>query len=90
MEKDFNKGGFFSALTSMKNVKSLSIDRLPCKFYKTMWGTVGDDFCALAHELFSSGTLSEFLNQGFIKIIQKNSRRDSIIGCRSIILFGVA
>jgi hypothetical protein len=36
----------------------LGIDGLPCEFYKVMWDTTGDDFCNLAYEVFSLGSLS--------------------------------
>ena len=62
LERDFTKEEYFNALTSMKNGKSPSIDGQPCEFYKTMWSRVGDDFCALPNEVFSTSSLYEFLN----------------------------
>lgn len=50
---------------------------------------MGDDFCALAHELILSGTLCKFPNQGLIKIIPNNSRRDSLSRWPLITLLGV-
>nr|KUM49997.1 hypothetical protein ABT39_MTgene3225 [Picea glauca] len=47
-----------------------------------MWDSIGDDFCSLASEVFASGRLSEFLNQGLIKLIPKNAARDTIGGWR--------
>lgn len=87
--KDFIEE-FFSALNSMRNGKSLGIGGLSCEFYKTMWGIVGDDFRTIEHEVFSSGTLSEFPNQGLIKIILKNCTRDTISGCHPITLLDLS
>ena len=86
LERDFTKD-FFNALTLMKNGKSSGIDGLPCEFYKTMWSTMGDEFCALANKLFSIGSLIEFLNRGLIKLIPNNFGRKSIDGWYPIIFF---
>ena len=56
----------------------------------TMWSRVGDDFCALANEMFSTGSLSEFLNRGLINIIPKNSIRDTIGGWHPNMLLGIS
>ena len=71
----------------MKNGKSTGIDDgVPCEFYKAVWGIVGDDFCALSHEVFSIGPLFELLNQGLKKLIPNNYRRDTIGGLNPITL----
>jgi hypothetical protein len=79
LERDFMKDEFFVALSSMQNGKSSGIDGLPCEFYKEMWDIVGDDFCNLAHEVFSIGCLSESLNQGLIKLIPKNTSLEILL-----------
>ena len=56
------KDEFFTALSSMHNGKSPSINGLPYESYKTLWGIVGDDFCSLAHEVFSIDSIFESLN----------------------------
>lgn len=66
------------------------MDGLPCEFYKAMWDTIGDEFCRLASKVFSFGRLSEFLNQGLIKLIPKNFTNDTIGGWRPITLLSVA
>jgi len=80
LDNDFSKEVLFDTHTSMQNGKPSSMDGLHCEFYKAMWDTIGDDFCCLASEVFSFGGLSEFLNQGLIKIIPKNVAQDRIWG----------
>jgi hypothetical protein len=57
LEIYFTKDDFFVSLSSMQNGKSLGIDGLPCEFYKEMWDMVGVNFCNLANEVFSIGSL---------------------------------
>ena len=51
---------------------------------------MGDYFCALAHDVFSSGSIYKFLNQGLIKLILKNSRRYTSSGWQIISSLDVA
>lgn len=90
LDKDFTKEEIFNALTSMKSCKSLGIDGLHCEFYKAMSGTMGDYFCCIVHEVFSSSFLSQFINKGIIKLISKNFRRNTISGQHPITLLGVS
>lgn len=76
LDRDFLKEELFGTLTLMKNGKALGMDGLPCEFSKAMWNIIGDDFCCLASQVITSGRLSEFLNQGLIKIISKNETGD--------------
>jgi hypothetical protein len=46
----------------MKEGKSLGIDGFPCEFYNVMWDILGENFYNLAHELFSTRSLSKTLN----------------------------
>lgn len=90
LETNFTKEELFKALNSMQNGKASGIDGLPCEFYKAMWDSIGDDFCCLVDEIFTSGSLSQFLNQGLINLIPKNASRDTIGGWRPITLLSVA
>lgn len=55
-----------------------------------MWGIVGDDLCWLATKAFSNRDLTKPLNRGLIKLIPKNSTRNSIRGWRPITLLNVS
>jgi len=90
LEANFTKDELFEALNSMQNGKSLGMDGLPCEFYKTMWDAIGDDFCHVVDEVFMTGRMSQFLNQGLIKLININAARDTIGGWRPITLLSVA
>jgi len=57
---------------------------------KSMWDSIGDDFCCLASEVFISNRLSKFPNQGLVKLIPKNIAKDSTRGLRPITLLKVA
>lgn len=48
-----------AALCSMSNGKSPRIDGFPYEFDMAMWDMVGDDFCYLASEPFSTGCFTE-------------------------------
>lgn len=85
LDKALKKNELFVALFSMQNGKFLGINGLSCEFYKELWGTVGDEFCSLAHEVFSISNLSKSLKQGLIKLILKNTTRDSVSGCVQLI-----
>jgi hypothetical protein len=60
------------------------MDGLSCEFYKVVCDTISDDFYCLSSEVFTSGRLLEFLNQGLFKFIPKNVVRDSIKGWHPI------
>ena len=66
------------------------LDGIPCEFYNVMSDTIGDDLGHMAYEEFSTRCLSEFINQGLIKIIPKNTLRDTIGGLSPITLLSVA
>jgi hypothetical protein len=75
LDSDFLKEELFATLCSMQNENSPSMNGLPCKFYKAMWDTIGDDF--VAWHLRPS---PQDFNQGLIKLIPKNASRDSTGG----------
>lgn len=80
LDREFTKDELFATLCSMKNGKSPGMDGLPCEFYKAMWDNVGDYFCGLVFDAFSTGCPTETLNRGLIKLIPKNASRDTIGG----------
>lgn len=55
-----------------------------------MWDTIGDDFCCLVVEAFSTMVLIKSLNQGLTKLISQNAATDSIGRWRPITLLSVA
>lgn len=59
-------------------------------FTRAMWGTMGDYFCYIVHDVFSSSFLSRFINKGTIKLIPKNFRRNTISRSHPITLLGVS
>jgi hypothetical protein len=63
----------------MQNGKSHRLDGFPYEFYKAMWDSIGENLCKLASNVFASGRLSEFFNQGLIKLIPKNKVRNTIV-----------
>lgn len=90
LDRVFTKDELYATLSSMQNGKSPGLYGLPCEFYKSLWDAIGEDFCSMASEVFASGCLSEFINQGLIKLIPKNVAIDSIGGWRPITSLTVA
>lgn len=74
----------------MNNGKSLGLDGIPCELCKVMWDIVGYDFSHMDLESFSMGCMTKFINQGIIKLIPKNSLKDTIGGWRPITLLSFA
>jgi hypothetical protein len=68
----FLKEEIFATLCLMQNENSSSMNGLPCKLYKAMWATIGDDFAA-----WHMRPSPQDFNQGLFKLIPKNASRDS-------------
>lgn len=66
LDHDLTRDELYATLLSMQNGKFLRLDGLLGEFYKSLWNSIGDDFCCIALEVFASNGLFVFLNQGLI------------------------
>jgi hypothetical protein len=83
LDVDLLKVELLSALTSMKNGKSLDVDGLLCEFFREMRDTVGDDLCCMANEAlfgYTNGLSQPRVNQA------NSEEHDHIGGWRPISL----
>jgi hypothetical protein len=63
---------------------------MPCEFFKRIWEIMGEELYQMAKETFSQEKLSEFLNQGLIKLIPKNVFKHSNSVWHLILLLSVS